>query len=207
MNEEKNKFTKIVLPIVAVLVIAESIAVITSVEKRQNLIDNTSQIIDKLENKAPTAVVTQNDLAIDVKADKTTLAKGQKSKVTVSLNPVTSTGYDSVAVYLSYDPSLFDISQLTAGKAMPSPVFLKASTKEKMIVANFLISEKGGLKAESGSQIEVFSFNATAKKSGVGDFKITTGKGSSESASMIVENGTSKVLPFKGNSLTINISN
>jgi hypothetical protein len=68
-----------------------------------------------------------------------------------------------------------------------------------------MISEPSGWKLVKNTSMVLAKFDVTAKKEGVYTFEVSTSNDSKESATMLVENATSKVLPYSSSKLTINV--
>ena len=76
-----------------------------------------------------------------------------------------------------------------------------------MIVANIYMSEKSGLKVVALQDlVKLMGFNVVPKKTGSFEFEVNTGNGRAESATMIVENGTAKVIPFSSSKLEVSVT-
>lgn len=194
---------KIVVPIIAVIVLIESVLLISGIQKKktQNEVSESSPTTQVITEGAESAVYD-----INISADKSELNKGESGKMNVTLKGSTARSLDSVNIYVKYDPTAFDVPELMFDKKLPKPVFSKVSTSRGLLVANFLISDAEGLKLDANEELSLMEFNFSPKKSGEFNFEISTGNEMKESATMIVENTTSKVLPFSSNKLTVKVS-
>jgi hypothetical protein len=200
--KKDNKVVQFLVPVVAVVVLAESIMVIS------NLTNNKTANVPAVPTAVPTVVAeaTQSAVyAVTVTGEKA-MKLGQSGTVEVSATGNADESLDAVNVYLKYDPTAFDVSNLTFDKKLGTPAFSKVSQTTSLVVANFLISAPAGLKVGSGEALSLMKFSVKPIKTGDFDFEINTGSGGSEAKTMFVENGTSKILPFTANKLTVNVS-
>jgi len=202
MNQ--NKILQVLVPIVAIVVLVESVMLISNLKGKTtpSVIDDTKQPANVEVSKVPVASVF--DISIKSDVSPMTLAKSGKFEVTMVGN--SDRALDSINVYVKYDPNAFNVPELVFDKKLPKPAFSKVSETRGLLVVNFLIADAGGLKLKAGELLPLMSFQATPKKVGKFDFEISTGSELKESATMIVENATSKVLPFSSNKLTVNVT-
>jgi hypothetical protein len=110
-------------------------------------------------------------------------------------------------LYLKADTKNLTLANLTFDVKMPKPSFGKISTQTNLVVVNYMISEPNGLKVLKNTSMVLAKFDVTAKVAGTYVFDVSTSIDSKESATMFVENATSKVLPFSSSKLTINVVN
>jgi len=203
--KNQSNLVKILIPVVAVIVLAESLMLISNLSKK-----DTNVVIDKSKTTTTPAVVTivDNKSAVyEVSVTTATEMKLNKSEaVEVTAVGNSDRSLDSVNVYLKYDPTAFEITNLTFDKKLPTPAFSKVSQTTGLVVVNFLISAPAGLKISSGEALSLMRFSAKPVKTGVFAFEVSTGSQGKESTTMFVENATSKVLPFLSSKLTVNVS-
>lgn len=199
---KENKILNFLIPIIAVVIIFESVMLVS------NLSGNSFQKVATVpaEKKAETTVIQQATAFELVFATANKEMKLGKS-YPVELNLLSKGEYkvDAVSVYVKYDPKNFDISNLVSGSKLPKPAFIKDSSTKGLVIANYLISEPSGLKLQKDQIVSVLSFNIKPKKIGNFEFEISTGKEDKNSATMFIENATSKVLPFSSNKLNVNV--
>jgi len=100
---------------------------------------------------------------------------------------------DAIDLYLAYSGVV--VNSATNMGDLPKPSFMKVSTEKSLVVLNYLISEPEGLAMKQGQEIEVLSLDI---KEGVTDYEISVSP-----KTQVVENGTSKVLPFNNQSLIV----
>lgn len=195
-----NNILKYLVPVVAVIVLAESVMLISGMNKKQTANTTNNNGVEKVTQTQENPIYT-----INIGADKESYKIGEMGKVMVSMVGKESKAVDSINVYVTYDPEAFDIEDLIFDKKLPTPVFSKVSTSKKLVVANFLVSESKGLELGAGEELNLMSFNIKAKKAGDHTFGISTGQEMKESVTMIVENEISKPISFSSNELMVNV--
>lgn len=207
MNQ--NNILKYLVPVVAVIVVAESVVLISRLKDRGVTPPSDIKVVEteSVKNDATDPVTTGNETyQISLSSDKAVYKVGSGGEVKVMMKGNADKAVDSVNVYVKYDPSIFDVKEMVFDKRLPAPAFSKVSTLRGLLVANFLISDPKGLSLKSGEDILLMSFKMSALKPGAHNFEISTGKEMKESATMIVENGTSKPITFSSNKLTVNVT-
>lgn len=204
MNQ--NNLLKYLLPVVAIIVVAESLMLMAKVKSPKSVPQNSTPTTVAVGEQNGTPASVPEVYNISLAADKTNLKKGEVATVSVKMVGSENKSLDSVNVYVKYDPNLLDVQGLQFDKKLPVPAFSKASTLRGLLVANFLVSDVKGLSVKAGESINLMTFKAKALKAGSQTFEISTGKEMKESATMIVETATSKQLGFSSNKLTINVT-
>jgi hypothetical protein len=204
MNKQSN-LVKILIPVVAVIVLAESVILISNLSK-----NNTNKtVVNPLQVTTPTVVTKEGNMpAYQVTITSTAVEMKLNKTETVEVKAVgnSNRSLDSVNVYLKYDPTAFEVTNLVFDKKLPAPTFSKVSQTTGLIVANFLISAPEGLKISSSDVLSLMKFGAKPIKTGVFTFEVSTGNEGKESTTMFVENATGRVLPFSSSKLTVNVS-
>lgn len=207
MNQ--NNILKYLVPVVAVIVVAESVVLISRLKDRGVTPPTDIKVVETgtIKNDSVSPVVTGNETyQISLSSDKAIYKVGENGEVKVIMKGNADKAVDSVNVYVKYDPSAFEVKELVFDKKLPAPAFSKVSTLRGLLVANFLISDPKGLSLKSGEDLLLMSFKMNALKPGSHNFEISTGKEMKESATMIVENGTSKPITFSSNKLSVNVT-
>jgi hypothetical protein len=203
MNQ--NNILKYLVPVVAVVVLLESLLLINNLRNKSvnnNLTVKTGQ--SQLQGIDPTTAVRPVSFDLAVLGSPSMKLK-TASTVEVQATALELKSLDSVNVYLKYDPAAFEVTKMVFDKRLPSPTFSKASTTKGVVVVNFLISDPKGVQVKQGDILSLVKFEAMPKKTGNFDFEISTGNEAKESATMFVENATSEILPFTSNKLTVNV--
>ena len=189
----KTKILRILIPLVAVMVIIESIYLVTTLVNRKNTGVGPGVVVED-EGGVNIALVSQTE----------NYAVGEAFEVKVVMNAKKDLLADAVNLYIGYDAAMAEVSELTSGEAMPEPTFAKISDKKDMIVLNYYI-DREGMPFVAGQEMEIASFMVTPLKEGEIKMDLSTGIDDQDSVTMIVENGTSRVVPFEVNNLSIQI--
>ncbi|MCL4384673.1 hypothetical protein M1116_04415 [Patescibacteria group bacterium] len=208
---QKSTVIKIAIPVVAALVIIESVVVLNNLTAKTKVPVQSPEEVEVAsgaKNPVVTPKVTeapQADMVFEVQNKSMKQGQGYP----VSLNMTTRKNYqiDSFDVYVKYDPTAFEVSNLTFDPKLGKPTFSKVSSNTGLLVANIYLSSPKGLAVNANQDVlKLMGFTVTPKKTGVFNFEVNTGNGRGESATMMVENGTAKVIPFSSNPLEVNVS-
>lgn len=194
---EKNKILKVLVPVVAVVIILESVLLVEGVvsKKKNTMVIDTKQ--EEIKNPA---------FDIGMKLDKSALTVGGLGKVEVTAKTKTARQLDNVNLYVQYDPSMVTVTNLVFPNKLPKPTYQKISDKRGMVVVNYYVTDKPeGYGMKAGESVVLATFEIQPKKTGVVDLEISTGNEMKESVTMIVENATGEALPFSSNKLSINV--
>ncbi len=205
----KNNILKYVLPVIAVVVLIESLVLINNLKNKSTVKNDINQGYNQEVTEIVPVVTDQTEskpssFDIVISSDQQ-MQLGKVVSMEVKSTALVDRALDSVNVYLKYNPAAFDITNLVFDKKLPTPTFSKVSTTKGMVVVNFLISTPEGVKVAAGDVLSLMKFNVKPKLVGDYDFEISTGNEMKESVTMFVENATSEVLPFTSNKLTVNV--
>jgi hypothetical protein len=196
-----NKYLKILIPVVAIVVILESVILISRASKPQTVI-----LDDQNMEQSNNAVVDQNPvLEFMFETESNTMQLNKTGLVKVNMIPVADYNLDAVELYIKYDPEVMTISGLDYDRSLPKPTFSKISVEKGMIVANFLISDEAGFGVRSGEVQSLITFMVTPKVPGNYTLEVNKVALGEESATLVVDNGTKNALPFTSNKLDINV--
>jgi hypothetical protein len=201
MNE--NKLIKFLIPLIAALVVFESIVLVTNLDKGTKTNTNTSNtVVNTNVQPSPTVQEPVAEMIFDTASKEMKVGKSYK----VNLNVVAKKDLmvDGIEAYVKYDPSLVTVSGLVSNNKLPKASISKIDGQTGMIENVVLVDAKTGYKLTSSAISPILSFNVTPKKAGVIDFEISTGNDKKEFVTMIVENKTSNSLVFSTNKLEIN---
>lgn len=200
--EQKNNVLKYLVPVLAVLVLAESVVLISKFANKP--ITLLPKMVVNKEVVTEPKTMPVYDLVIS--SDNKNIKLGKTAEIEVKMRGSSARAMDSINVYLKFDPAAFEAKNLTFDKKLPAPTFSKISTTRSLVVANFLVTDPKGFSLTNGEEISLMKFSVTPKMTGSFDFEISTGDELKESVTMIVENTTGAVLPFSSNKLTVNVS-
>jgi len=212
-NKGKNIFSYLI-PVVAVVIIVESVMVVSGLVKKNQGVD-----ID------PSLYMTENDETGiedkviedmgDAKAnfvfsvDSKEMMVGKSYVVQLDLLPKEKFSVDAVDVYVSYDSEAFDVSGLIEGEDMPKAASMRVSDKRNLVLANFWFTDVEGYAFEEGKPVSLLSFKVTPKKTGNYDFNISKGGQEELGITRIVVGQEDMVssLAFSSDKLTVIINN
>jgi hypothetical protein len=200
---KKENIIKIFIPLIAVVVVVESVILVSSLDKKTVDVSNIPS-----ETVVPTKEVNEPVADFVFETDAKEMKVGKSYKVNLNLVGSKEVNLDAMEVYLQYDPEKITVSKLTTSKDLP--VITKTSgidTKTGLISSVFLwdIGEIYSVKANEVSPI--LSFMVTPKVVGETDISLlTSGNTNEKSVTIIVENPTSRSLMFLGNKLDISVT-
>jgi hypothetical protein len=176
----KENAMKVLIPLAALLVIIESILLLTKTTKKNEVIlppgSKTSVILSWEGNKNAKMGKTE-EVVLKMKASKEVMI-------------------DAVDLYIKYDPTKITVSSFVADKNFVKPSFNKISQDRGMVVVNYLVSETKGYKLGE-KEIELARLKVNYISEGQATFQLGE-------STLVVENGSAKVLPFNNTNLVIN---
>jgi len=202
---QENKIIKFLIPVIAVLVVFESIVLVTNLDKgakTNNIVSNTSVVTPEATAAGQIVETPVVEMVFETASQEMKVGKSYK----VNLNVVAKKDLmvDGVETYVKYDPSLVTVSGLVSNAKLPKATVSKIDQQNGMIENVILVDAKGGYKLAQDAINPVLSFSVTPKKVGTASFEISTGNSSKDFVTLIVENATSKQLVFSSNKLEIN---
>lgn len=176
----KNKYY-FLIAIIAVVIIVESLMLLS---KEQGI----SKVV--VENKVTPSV----EVVKEVGDLSFSWREGDKAVLLMTANRDMS--LDAVDLYIDYQG--VDIKAVNSnGGVLPSPTFKRISPEKSLVVLNYLIDTPDGLKLLKGQTIEVLDLEINQKSGQKYQLSI-------DEKTQVVENGSSKVLPFNSQNLIIN---
>ncbi|MDD4136012.1 MAG: hypothetical protein PHN66_03010 [Candidatus Shapirobacteria bacterium] len=194
-----NKIVKMLIPVIAVIVIFESVVLVSNLEK-----GTTMTVVNEV---TPTVTVTEEKkiAAFDVSflTDETQMKVGKKYKVSVNLVPKNDYSLNALDLYVKFDPALVTISNLVSSNDLATPDLIKVSDKKDVIAVNYLFADKEGVVFVKDKGMILLTFTVTPKATGNSSFEISTGDNDGDSVTMFVDKNTSKDLFFTSNKLEI----
>lgn len=202
---KNNEFSKLLIPLVAVLVIIESIVLVTNIQEKRD-VGGKRVLTDSKTVESKTEAGWQKD-AFDIifGVDTKTMEVGKKYTVDMSLLSKDEYSLGSMELYVRFDPEAFEVSNINYDKKLVKPDVLRVSDKKGIVVANYYILDSEGLELDKAEHYSLIMFDVKPKKAGSYDFKISTGNDDGESVTMFLDNKTRKELPFISNNLSVNV--
>lgn len=192
---KQKKYLMFLIPLVAVVVIVESIVLVSGLNKKQ------------VESGLPVTQVTKTPPVLDIVfGGKTKMKLGESSEVELSLVSKNDYAVDSIDLFVKYDKTAFNLNDLTAGNLLPQPSFSKISEKTSLVVVSYKVAEAEGFQIKKNVQLSLAKFKVTPKREGSFTFEVNTGEADKESVTMFVKTGRPiTVLPFSSNKLTVQV--
>jgi hypothetical protein len=205
MIEKNKKLFDFLVPLVAFVVIAQSFFIISNFKKESDAVimreeGNVVKVeeVEEVENQKPVY-----NLAFS--AANTEMEKGKSYPVKLKAVSDINNNVDAISLYIKYDKEAFTVSNLEFSDKLPKPASVKISDKVGMIIVHYFVAEANGIKISKAESFDLLGFDIVPKKVGEFQFEISTGNDGSDSATMIVDNATTKLLPFSSNALNIQV--
>ena len=202
---KENNLVRILVPVIAVIVVWESIMLVNVLQKTKAQETKTGPTPVASSSSTPKV---EKLMAFDLVfgAENKEMKVGKSYPMEVTLVGKNNYSVDSIALYVKYNPLGFEVSGLSGGEKLPKPTFSKVSALKGVAVINYLISDSKGYEVKKDDVVSILKFNVRPLRVGSFDFEIATGNDDKNSVTMFVENSTSGVLPFSSNKLNINVT-
>jgi len=198
-----NNIIKILIPVIAVIVIFESVVLVSNLEK------NTAATV--VNDATPIATVTEetkvNAFDVNFSTDENQMKIGKKYKVSVKLMPKDNQILNALDLYVKFDPTMITVSNLVSSKDLATPDLIKISDKKDVIAMNYLFADKEGVAFTKNEEVVLLTFTVTPKAAGNSFFEISTGDSEGDSVTMFVDKNTSEGLFFTSNKLEVELIN
>jgi hypothetical protein len=204
MNEN-NQLVKLLIPVIAVIVIFESVLLVSRLNNTSAPV--ATKVVEETTKEATNSSevkTTEPVMALVFATDTKEMKVGKAYKVELSMVAKEDKTIDAIESYINYDPSLMTVSGLMVNDKLSKTSKNTIDNKTGLIKSSVLIETKPGYMIKNGEVIKVLSFNVTPKKVGVSSLEISTGNDNKNSATMIVESLISKEIPLSTNKLEIN---
>ncbi len=199
---KENKLIKILIPIVAMIVVVESVVLVSNLDKGNNNVADS-----KIEEVVPTEGEQKDESPVAdfvFATDTKEMKVGKSYEVVLNLVAKKDLALDAIETYVDYDPKLVTVSKLVSGNTLPKADVSKVDEKNGRVSTVFLIDDKSGYVTKSDEINRIVSFMVTPKVEGQINLELTTSSDDKKLVTMIVETATSKQLTFSSNKLEIN---
>lgn len=200
---KQNNLIKFLIPIVAVVVVVESVILVSSLDKKMV----TSDVSQEIEEITETEVSNEPVADFIFETETEDMKRGKTYQVSLNLVGKRDVSLDAVEVYVKYDPEKLTVTKLVSNEGFPEMTKNSGiNNKTGLISSVFLweVGEVGSIKSDETDS--VLSFVVTPKVEGETEISLITGTPDTESVTMIVESSTSKSLAFSENKLEINVT-
>lgn len=198
-----NKIIKLLMPLIAVIIIFESVVLVSNLEKNTN----TSEVVSEV---TPTVTVVEQKVEafnIGILTDETQMKVGKKYKVSVNLTAKDDYSLDALDLYVKFDPEMVTVSNLVSLKDLPTPDLIKVSDKKDVVALKYLFAAEDGVAFAKDSTSTVLTFIVTPKVAGSSSLEISTGDSEGDSVTMLVDKTNSKSLYFSSSKLDLLLTN
>ncbi|MDD4026661.1 MAG: hypothetical protein PHO75_00545 [Candidatus Shapirobacteria bacterium] len=198
--ETNNKMLKTLIPVIAVVVIFESIMLVSNLEKKtvtSDVIAEKNEIIQEVKNE------NYFDLSFVTDAKEMKIGKNYQIKLQALVKEKKS--LDAIDIAIKYDSKNLEISGLIFDDKLEKPIIGKVVKEDGMIVVKYLIETKQGITFNVDDLVNLVSFDVKAKTVGLYKFEVATGNEDKKFVTLFVENTSAKALPFASNQLEINV--
>ncbi len=201
---KENKLIKFLIPLVAAVVVFESIVLVTNLDKGTKVGTDNNSATESAEMVGD-GIVEEPVVEFIFSTDTKEMKVGKTYKVTLNLSPKEDKMVDGFETYIKYDVENLKVANLISNNELQKPEVSKIDSEVGVIENIVLVDKETGLSIKSGELVRVLTFDVTPKTEGEYVFKLSTGDDDKNYATLIVENKTSNSLPWNGSELTINV--
>lgn len=121
--------------------------------------------------------------------------QNEDNKATLVMKANKNMSIDAIDLYVAYKNT--KVKLVNNLNELPKPTFSKISTEKSLVVMNYLIPEVEGFKLAKGQSVRIAEFDLIPTSTESVELSV-------DAKTQVVENVTSKVLPFNSKSLIIN---
>lgn len=199
--KKNNNFVNILLPVIAIIIIFESITLVSKLESNQSTV-----AVNQVTTVTPIVTEEKND-AIDLvfATESKEMEVGQKYTVKLQGYVKEKKAVDGLEINIKFDAENLNVSNFVYDSNLTKPLISTVSKKDGMIIVKYLIENKSGLTINEGDIMSLLTFDVKPTKTGNYSFEIATGNEGKEFATMFIENTTAKALSFSSNKLEVNV--
>lgn len=193
MNLKKAKWF---IPIIALLVIFESVLIVQRLDRSRK-----EKIIEKLPVKVN--VKPEEEATINFKGEDE-IALNEKGTVEVVMVPLKEFSLDGIDVLIEYNPEYLEILGTDPSDKFSYLARNWVEPDKKRVLVSMLETElPEGISFQTGEEVGLVTISYLPKKSGRTNLKIIGGTG--ETGTVLAENGTAKEIPFSATDFQLKI--
>lgn len=174
---------KLFLPIIVVtlIIMLESVLLLTTKQgqKTKTMVTDTG---------SPRVTLIEDAISFEWQNE-------DNNKANLVMKANKSMSIDAIDLYVAYKNT--KVESVNNLNELPKPTFSKISTEKSLVVMNYLIPEVEGFKLVKGQSVRIAEFDLILNSTGSAELSI-------DAKTQVVENTTSKVLPFNSKNLIIN---
>lgn len=202
---KKEKIIKILIPFIAVIVIVESVILVSNLGKS---VPDVSDVALEVEEVTPTKKVSQPVVDFIFETKNKEMKIGKPFEVSLGMVGKKEINLDSIEIYIKYDPSKVEISKLNVSSSLPKVDRLTKIDDQEGLISSIILWGEGKKYSMKTNELDpILSFMVTPKVKGKTEISILDDVSGSKYSSFLIENITSnKLLPLS-NKLEINAVN
>ena len=163
----KNKdIFKVLIPILAVVIIVESILVVSRLDRSKPVDMIIPEVEDELTEEVVAPRQIEGKASFVFSVEDQNIGVGEKKKVTLEILPKEDFNLDAMDLYVGYSADSLEVSGLLEESGLKA-TSKRVSEKTGMVLANFWFMEEGGYKFEAGKSVKLMSFMVEPRTAGV----------------------------------------
>jgi hypothetical protein len=202
---KKEIIIKMLIPLIAVVVVVESIVLVSNLDKKTLTVDSVP-----LETENISKVEEPNQSAIDFvfKTENKEMKIGKPYEVSLSMIGKKDVDLDGMEIYIKYDPIKVEISKLNVDSNLPKLDRLTKIDNKEGLVSSVMLWDAGkkySIKTDESNSI--LSFVVTPKIKGETEISMLGDAEGNKYSTLLVESVTSNKLLFLSDKLEINAVN
>ncbi len=198
MKWEKAKW---IIPVLAVLVIFESVLIVDRLSKQRRSKTSGGQ------EASPTAQLQpkqEEEVTLSLKGD-TNVALGEEGEVALVMRPLKELFLDGIDLLIQYDPEYLEIMGTDPSDRFSYLARNWIEPEKKRILVSMVETDKaGGVRFEPGEEVILLTFKYKSLKPGQTKLEIMAGK-DKKVGTVLAENGTANKIPFTSQDLVVTI--
>jgi hypothetical protein len=202
-----NKIIKILIPVVALIVVFESVMLVSNLDKSTTETDNLTEEVIGEEQTTEQKAVEEPVADFIWETDNLEMKVGKTYKITLNLLSKQDLMLDSVETHIYYDSKIVTVSKLETNKKIGEALKPTGIDNDKGSITAILWKDVGeaAYEVKDGEMTNVLSFVVTPKLEGKIDFDLSTSMTDGRLATIIVDSNTAKPLAYFSNKLEINV--
>ncbi len=163
----KNKdIFKVLIPILAVVIIVESILVVSRLDRSKPVDVIIPEVDDELTEEIVELRQIEGKASFVFSVEDQNIEVGDKKRVTLEILPKEDFNLDAMDLYVSYSADSLEVSGLLEESGLKA-TSKRVSDKTGVVLANFWFMEEGGYKFEAGKSVKLMSFMVEPETAGV----------------------------------------
>lgn len=202
---KKNKLISILTIVIAVLVVLESIVLVSNLDKKSaNIGTDNEKMIEEL------SVDSREENLIPVadfiwETDSSEMEVGKTYNITLNLLSKKNLVLDSIETHVYFDTKLVKVSKLWTNEEIGEELIGKANSKTGLISSILFKNEGEVFESKDGEMVKVLSFEVTPIMEGKIDFEVSTGVTDKKFTTIILEVNKNESSPYLSSKLEINV--